>query len=299
MNGHQNPRECLIEPDELKRIIKSSDNLILLPATVMEALELANDPECSIPAFVQLVETDTGLVTDILSMANSALYAGRTETKSVQQAVLAIGLRQCQNLIISSCVQALSRKLPPSVEWSRDVLWQHNVQTASIARYLNKQLHLGFEGEEFSGAMMHDVGRLLIAAAAPDVFEAVDRLSFCESADTVANERALIGTDHCEIGSEFVAEGGLPQLFVDVVRFHHFPDEAGENSKLVHLIAAADHMANHLMYAGGVDDYDFTMNPSMQSLVSEMGDNQDWNALSVAAMQVAEQATVESTSTKV
>ena len=59
------------------------------------------------------------------------------------------------------------RKLPPDLEWTRNVLWQHSLYTATIARLLNRQLDAGFEGEEFSAAMVHDVGRLLLAAKAP------------------------------------------------------------------------------------------------------------------------------------
>ena len=155
--------QLLIDATELKSRIANSKDLVMLPAAAMEAMELANDPDCSIGSFVEVIETDTGLVADILAMSNSAAYGAQTEIKSIHQAVVTIGTAQCQNLIVSSCLRALSNKLPASVEWSRDVLWRHNTSTATIARFLNKKLRLGFQGEEFSGAMIHDIGRLLIA----------------------------------------------------------------------------------------------------------------------------------------
>ena len=284
----------LIDPDELKKRIAGAGDLIMLPTVAVEAMELANDPDCSIPAFVQVIETDTSLVTDILSLSNSSVYGAKAQINSVHHAVVCIGTTQCQNLIVSSCVKALSRNLPPSVEWSRDVLWQHNLQTATIARHVNKALKLGFEGEEFSGAMIHDVGRIIIAAAAPDVFEAVDRLSFSENASILEHEQSLIGTDHCEVGAIFAETSGLPEALADVIRFHHHPEDATSNSDLVHLIAVADDMANHLMFAGEAAGYDATINSNLEVLLGASANPVDAEKLATEAMQAAEKA-VENT----
>ena len=115
------PVNYLMDPVALMERIKSSEDLIMLPAAAAEALDLANDPDCSIPKFVEVIETDTGLVADILAMSNSAVYGARSEIKSVQQAVVTIGTKQCQNLIISSCLRALSNKLPQSGTQNRRV----------------------------------------------------------------------------------------------------------------------------------------------------------------------------------
>ena len=241
---------------------------MMLPAVAMEAIEMANDPECSINGFVSVIEKDTRLVSDILSLSNSSIYQLGREIKGIQHAVVVIGFGQCQNLIISSSLNSLMRKLPPAVEWARDVLWRHSFQTATIAHSLNKLLKLGFDGEEFSGAMLHDLGRLLIAAAAPDVFEIADRLSFCEYEGVLQYEHDLLGTDHCEIGAWFAESSHLPLPLVDVIRFHHTPSQASANALLVSLVSAADHMANHLMYAGTVEGYDPSINLALELLLT-------------------------------
>lgn len=284
--------ELLIAPDELARRIESSDDLAMLPAVAMEAMDMANDPECSIDGFVSVIERDAGLVADFLSLSNSALYKTRCEIKGIQHAVAVVGFRQCQNLIISSSVKSLSKKLPPSVEWARDVLWRHGIQTATIARCLNSKLKLGFEGEEFSGAMIHDVGRLLIAAAAPDVFEVVDRLTFNEGDWVLENERQLIGTDHCEVGARFATAGELPAAMVEVIGCHHNPAQATSNQKLVSLISAADHMANHLMFMGSGQGYEPASNPGWDLLLSELppGAAPNIDQLVQTSMKAAEEA---------
>lgn len=281
----------LIDPDDLQKKIHGADHLVMLPAVAVEAMDMANDPDCSVSEFVSVIEKDAGLVTDILSLSNSSIYGASFEIKSVQQAVVTIGSAQCQNLIISSSIKSLNRKLPPSVEWARDVLWQHSVHVATISRYLNRTLKLGFDGEEFSGAMIHDVGRLLLAATAPDIFDTVDRLTFCESDSTVEMERRMIGTDHCEIGGWFAESSKLPEPLVDVIRHHHEPWNAETHSRLVYLIAAADHIANHLLHNDSPDDYLMEGNSSLAELLHSAGQAVDPQQVVDDALALGSKAT--------
>lgn len=285
----------LIEPEQLKQRIQEADDLTMLPAVAMEAIEMSNDPNCEMHDFVNVIEKDPRLVTDLLSLSNSAMYQSSTEIKGIQEAVARIGFRQCQNLIFSSSMKSLMKKLPPAVEWSRDILWQHSIHTSTIARCLNRNLNLRFEGEEFSGAMVHDVGRLLIAAATPDVFEVADRLAFSEGEDTLTNEQALMGTDHCEIGAWFAEDGKIPNSLVDVIRYHHQPSDAPDNNvKLVSLVAAADHMANHLMNMGEFSGYEPENNVGLKALLSLDGGSSS-NAIELAenAIRAADEAMKE------
>ena len=282
--GESVSSEYLIEPDRLRQLIIESDDL------AMEAIEMANDPDCVTADFVAVIEKDAGLVTDILSLSNSPMYQASREINGIQHAVMVVGFSQCQNLIVSSSMKSLAKKLPPSVEWARDVLWRHSSHTATIARALNKHFKLGFDGEEFSGAMVHDVGRLLIAAAAPDVFEVVDRLTFRESVEHLEIEQGLIGTDHSEIGAWFAEAGHLPHKLVDIIRHHHNPLAAESNRELVALVSAADHMANHIMHMGRVDGYEPTGNLGLQVIVGEGVTSESQQQIVESIMRVAEEA---------
>ena len=254
--GGSDHSELLIEPDELMRRIDSYADLTMLTTVALEAIEMAGAPNCSVPELVEVIEKDPRLVTGILTLSNSVAYQTRREVKSVQHAVMLVGLSQCQNLIVSCSIQSLLTKMPSSVEWARNVIWRHSLQTATLARYFNQQLDLGFEGEEFSGAIVHDIGRLLLAAAAPDVFEVVDRMTFHEPRRILQTERALIGTDHCEMGAIVGVADKLPAALVEVIRYHHTPEEAREHAPLVRLVAAADEAANRLMHYGTAEGFE-------------------------------------------
>ena len=146
------------------------------------------------------------------------------------------------------------------------VLWRHSVLTGVIAMALNKNFNLGFIGEEFTAGLIHDIGRSLFGVIAPSDFAAADPLDFEETGDFMQRERNVLRTDHCELGSWFVAHNKLPEVLVEVVRLHHSPGEATENRKLVATTAVADHMANYLQRHGTADGYEPQENSAVEIL---------------------------------
>ena len=82
-----------------------------LPDTAMRAVELANDPDCRMPQFARLIEGDPAIATGILRVANSAFYAGGMPAMKLQQAVVRLGVRPCQSLIVAIGMRTLFRRL--------------------------------------------------------------------------------------------------------------------------------------------------------------------------------------------
>lgn len=152
----------------------------------------------------------------------------------------------------------------------RNTIWRHSVLTATIATELNRFLHLGFQGEEFSAGLIHDWGRLLIASAFPDHFSQCDPFDFDESRDVLTGEDQILGSNHCDLGCWLAAHQGLPELFCDVIRHHHSNYHSShlshQHSRLVALTTTADHMANHYQRYGEIQGYDTTQNPGIPIL---------------------------------
>lgn len=105
----------------------------------------------------------------------------------------------------------------------RDVLWQHSYLTAVTGVQLNRWLDLGFQGEEFTGCLLHDFGRMLLAVLMPAEFSAIDPLDFDESVDVLSRESDAIGTNHAELAAWYVADNSLPASLIEAVRWHHDP----------------------------------------------------------------------------
>lgn len=289
-----NASEFEIPADLAEKLIQTVGNLTVLPGVASDAVQRMRDPNCSSLDATKVIELDPKLTTDLLKMANSAIFCSGQETSSLHQAITRIGFDNCRNLILVSSLSSALQAMPIDQHWVREQLAQHGLVTAMISQEINLALRCGFKGEEFTVSILHDIGRLLIAATFPNEFEAIDPLDFEESElSPVDLERSVLGTDHCEIGAWFAAKSCLPIELIDAIRTHH-ATSLSKNPRLSTLVAAADHIANHLQVNETIDDYEVVNNPALAELCSLMGlapdcllNNSEQDVLSKARLNVA------------
>jgi len=254
-------------PQSLDALFRSrTRDIRMLPAAAVQALEIARNPDCSITEFTSVVERDIKLATDVLSMANSALFCTGRPISTLHQSVVRLGLRQCRNIILASSFASLHHSISMHEEWIRELLRHHSFLTGMLALNVNRAVGAGFQGEEFAAALIHDIGRTLFAVCMPESFTEIDRMDFEESADTPEAETRQIGTSHCELGGWFAQNQKLPADLVDVIRFHHNPTQSLRNRRLVALIGVCDHMANHMQRTGSIEDYRIGENTAIHVL---------------------------------
>lgn len=239
-----------------EKVLALVDNMPTLPDTATRALELAKDPESKFADFARLIEADAAIATGILRVANSALYAGGLPAVKLQQAVVRLGMRQCQNVIVAIGMRSLFQRVADNTRRQCVVLWDHAYVVASLCRQINRAFRLGFDGEEFSAGLLHDLGRILLVLADVESFAQADGLDFREEAGFLKRERSLLGTDHCELGGWFGEHSKLPPALIEVMHCHHDPSQAAKAKGLTTLVATADHMANHLQRGEDLADYD-------------------------------------------
>ncbi len=259
--------EVALPAAALDRLRSRANNLKMLPAVATQALQIVEDPDCGINEFAAVVERDPSLAAGILRMANSVVFSSGKPVLNLHQAVVRLGFRQCKNLIVTASFSSMMKSMSLEEEWIRETLSQHSFTTALLCLNMNWALNIGFQGEEFTGGLIHDIGRLLLATCYSDCFNELDKLEFDEEVGVLAAEQALVETTHCEIGAWFVAKNALPDQLKSVVRFHHNPELAEPRSRrFVGLVAACDHMANHLQRFEESRGYDPELNPFIAAL---------------------------------
>ncbi len=264
MRRHKEPPPAEARPvlETLKRTVGNLNRLPTLPDAATKAMAVAKDPNSSLAKLSGVIERDPALAAGILKLANSALYRTTYSVGSLHQAVVRLGVRECQNLVLAVGMRSLFRNVPRVRQVRFEGLWRHSFMTGCLCRRLNKGLGLGFEGEEFTCGLSHDIGRVLIGLGAPDQAEAADPMEFIEGPDLLLHEQEVLGTDHCYFGAWFANLNNLPGSLVSAVQFHHAPDAAEEHRPLVALVALADHMANYFHREKRTDGYDAASNPA-------------------------------------
>jgi HD-like signal output (HDOD) protein len=253
--------------------------LPLLTATAQQAMNLAAERTATLQEFSRLVEKDITLAVSFLKLANSPFFSGGRNVDSLEQAVVRLGLRECQNLIVAVSMRNLFNQADPVTKAHCSVLWQHSFLTACFCRRLNQELNLEYRGEEFTAGLLHDLGRILLALTIPRQFHAIDPMDFVEDAQTLERERQQLETDHCQLGTLYAQDNQMPLAVVTAIRFHHMDEEVTSHRGIVELVAVADHLANYMQRGQKTELYDMDQNPGFQSLA------QSWPAEKVRAFK--------------
>jgi putative nucleotidyltransferase with HDIG domain len=227
-----------------------------LSDTVVRAVAVATDPDATLADFVALARRDAAVTALLIKRANSAAAGG--EVTDVGQAVVWLGLQTCGQLAAAVGLRDVLRGYPAGVRERCETILAHSLFVAHMAAHLNRLLALGFRGEEFTGGLLHDIGRVILSARWPADAVRVDPLDYAETPRRLAREQSAFGTNHCVVGAAFADQNGLPAVVGRVILHHH--DAAGEEEhrRLVALVATADGVANYLQRCRKLRGYDPT-----------------------------------------
>ncbi|MCA9058181.1 MAG: HDOD domain-containing protein [Planctomycetaceae bacterium] len=196
----QSSQQFTVPNHVVRRYQHRLNDVTMLPSAANDALAVARNPNASVHQFTALIERDPKLSADVLRYANSSAFSGGKNVERLDRAVTRLGFRVCEQIILATCMSSLARHVSPELQRAKSLICQHCFATAMIAQRLNSILQLGFRGEEFTAALMHDFGRILIAIVDPELFAAADPLDFREHMDIIDHEREVIGANHCSIG---------------------------------------------------------------------------------------------------
>jgi len=78
-------------------------------------------------------------------------------------------------------------------------------------------------------ALLHDVGRLILACKMPDKFCAVLSMTRDQKCEAFQAEEELLGTSHGEMGAYLLGLWGIPNLAVEAIAHHHRPTRIPHN----------------------------------------------------------------------
>jgi len=235
-----------MEPLSLQCLAESIEDSTLLPplpAAVLAAQELVNDPESSINQIASLLETEPSMTLKILKFANSAYYGMRRRIDSIETALIVLGLRATfQILQTVGVISAFSGRV--ETDFLRK-LTRHSVLVAMTCSITANAVGSRFNGIEYTAGLLHDMGHAAIHALAPDhagfLIEQGDFLTMgCEK------EQRLIGVDHCQIGKLLAEAWGLPGIIGECMESHHLALEGDKALSIPGLIRFAVYLSGHL-----------------------------------------------------
>jgi putative nucleotidyltransferase with HDIG domain len=219
----------------------------VLPSRATAALALVRDPDADTDRLCRILRTDVGLVARILRAANSIVYGRRAPARTLQDAVLTLGLHKTCDLLVAAAARQMFRAAGPH---ARD-LWHHALATALAAEELARRTRRADPATAFLPGLFHDVGRIAFLLADPASYDVIASLAAAEPDPAAALEREWYAFDHAEAGASLAAEWGLVPESCEAIRWHHRPADATEDGGLALLVRAADELAYRVGLGGG------------------------------------------------
>ena len=221
--------ETRLKDETLRKLVESMDRLPSIPTLYTEILDALRDPEVSLEAIGEIVGKDPAMTAKILKLVNSAFFGLRRQIASSTQAANFLGLDTIRSLVLS--INAFSQFESVDYEkFSIAALWTHSLDTAALAKQIAQaeQADRKLADESFVAGLLHDTGKMVLAANFPDRFKECLALMQKDDVEPAAAEQQIFGADHADIGGYLLALWGLPVPVVEAIALHHRPANGTE-----------------------------------------------------------------------
>ena len=201
--------------------ILQSEDLPTPPGVALRLLELYDNPEVEISEMADVIGADPSLSAKLINYCNSPMLGRRQPTTSIQQAIVAIGMRAVKILALSfSLVQAV-----PSHRrgFDYDAFWARSLALAVVSKTFAK-LGQSSGDEEFLVGLMLGIGQVGLAHTFPAEYSKLVTESLETGASLVELERRAWSIDHYQISAELMQHWSFPSELVRQVQAVAEPD---------------------------------------------------------------------------
>jgi putative nucleotidyltransferase with HDIG domain len=251
-NGHSK--------DSLRPVIEARlKSFPAMPVFVGQITKLVRSHDTDIRLIADRVRLDPGVTANILKLANSAQFGAARSIRSLQDAIVRLGLKQLFQMIVAHSVAPRMAKAMPGYELQPAELLAHSLWTALASEEFCRVLGMETPDMMFTAGLLHDMGKLaldeFVAIAKEDLKKDVhDRPATFDDA-----EQNRLGISHAEAGAAILDRWNFPEPLVAAARWHHHPDQAGPLSPMVSMVHIAEFLAYEAGVGAGVDGFTYRL----------------------------------------
>lgn len=249
-----------------EKILGRIPQLPPMPQTVFKAREILKDAQSSLQELGKILETDQGIATKVLKMANSPFYGVMGRVSSLQHASAVLGYKTLAEIVSLAGASTVLGNMLEGYQLSAGDLWMHSLGVAFGSKLIAARKRQELLNDAFTAGLIHDVGKLVLDPYIKERKDAFDEFTAGEENTFLKAEKQILGFDHAEIASDLCKAWNVPGPLIRAVRYHHSPQSANGDD-LAHIVHLADGIAMMSGIGVGVDGLQYELDDrSMQIL---------------------------------
>lgn len=231
---------------QVELILRQLDSLPTLPVIATRLLQLTASKHADHDQIVALIQADQSLSAKLLSLAGRASTGMRAEARTVEKAVLMLGLDAVRSAVLSIKVFEMFSPAPKA-QTPMDLreFWKHCLAVAAATQLIAQKTPLGVEpSEAFVCGLLHDLGKVALAHCLPKSFGRVVNAADAQFGNIADFERRVIGLDHTLVGRRLAQIWKLPPNIEHTLWLHHQPIPAIPEILPARALIGAVHLAD-------------------------------------------------------
>jgi HD-like signal output (HDOD) protein len=216
-------------------ILNSKFKIPPMPDNGPKLMSLVRKPidDIEIDDFVKIIDSDPGLLSLILELANSAYFKGVDEVYSLRAAIVRIGLQETINSANLYFFQGLFPKIPQIEGFQVQTYWAFSWACANAARRLG---HPGMNmdvnpGELYISGLLHGIGKLILAIQYPFEFGKCIQTAARLKLPLHIVELDEFGATDTHIASKLLEIWHIPSKVCSGIEFYQNPGRAPEKER--------------------------------------------------------------------
>lgn len=236
-------------------MIKKSAAVPSMPQVVLRFLELMQNPNFNYTDLVKVLSADAGTVSEVLRLANSALFGVRNRVVSLQRALTLLGPKRTRSVLVGRyLVDAMSKKQTDGLDMS--YFWRRSLASSVVASHFAASVLPRSRDEASIAALLADIGIPILAEAMPRKYAPI--LALYGPHTPIINPEAemeAVEVTHAEVGAMVLSHWSLPDVVTSAVNLHQSSDPGSdEAASIARILNSADQIASLLCEVGEAAD---------------------------------------------
>ncbi len=227
--------------------LKKSAAVPSMPQVVVRFLEIMQDPNFAYNDLVKVLSADPGTVSEVLRLANSALFGVRHKVVALHQALTLLGPKRTRSILLGRyLVDAISSKKVTGLDMA--YFWRRSLATSVIASRLADNLSPRLRDEVFISGLLADIGIPILAESFPKEYGPI-AARFAPNATPVepTEEQEAVELTHSEVSAMVLAHWSLPEEVTKAVNLHQSPTPGdGSHATIARFLNTADRLSKVL-----------------------------------------------------